>query len=38
VERPGPFGTGEDVSLFVGVAVAGWLAALWAFRRRDLAA
>jgi hypothetical protein len=28
----------SDFALFVGVAVAGWLAALWAFRRRDLAA
>jgi hypothetical protein len=27
-----------DFALFVGIAVAGWLAALWAFRRRDLAA
>ena len=27
-----------DLALFTGVAVAGWLAALWAFRRRDLAA
>lgn len=27
-----------DMALFVGVAVAGWLGALWAFRRRDLAA
>ena len=27
-----------DFALFAGVAVATWLAALWAFRRRDLAA
>ena len=27
-----------DLALFAGIAVAGWLAALWAFRRRDLAA
>jgi ABC-2 type transport system permease protein len=27
-----------DLALFAVIAVAGWLAALWAFRRRDLAA
>jgi ABC-2 type transport system permease protein len=27
-----------DVALFAVIAVAGWLGALWAFRRRDLAA
>lgn len=30
-----PFG---DLALFAGIAVAGWAAAVWAFRRRDLAA
>lgn len=27
-----------DLALFTGVALAGWLGSLWAFRRRDLAA
>ncbi len=27
-----------DFALFAGIALAGWLGALWAFRRRDLAA
>jgi len=27
-----------DIALFALVAVGGWLAAVWAFRRRDLAA
>ena len=27
-----------DLALFTGIAVGGWAAALWAFRRRDLAA
>jgi ABC-2 type transport system permease protein len=27
-----------DLALFAAIAVAGWLGALWAFRRRDLAA
>jgi ABC-2 type transport system permease protein len=27
-----------DLALFMGIAAGGWIAALWAFRRRDLAA
>jgi len=27
-----------DLALFAGIAVGAWVAALWAFRRRDLAA
>ena len=27
-----------DLAIFTGIAVGGWVAALWAFRRRDLAA
>lgn len=27
-----------DLALFGGIAIAGWLGALWTFRRRDLAA
>jgi hypothetical protein len=27
-----------DLALFAVIAVGGWIAALWAFRRRDLAA
>jgi hypothetical protein len=27
-----------DLALFMGIAAGGWIAALWAFRRRNLAA
>jgi hypothetical protein len=28
----------EDLALFAAIAIGSWLAALWAFQRRDLAA